>query len=100
MLMKTIKIFALTAAILAVDACDSRLDINDPNKTNASQFYKTPDQAVAAVDAIYNVLITDGMYQRITPTVGDGRGDEIFSRGGFPMWEQTANFIVPPTEEF
>lgn len=90
----------MALAMLASQSCENQLDISDPNRLTATEFYKSEAQAVAAVDAIYNALITDGMYMRITPTIGDGRGDEIFSRGGFPMWEQTANFIIPATEEF
>jgi starch-binding outer membrane protein, SusD/RagB family len=90
----------MTATLLVLHSCANQLEIKDPNLLISDEYYKTQDHAIAAVDAIYNTLIIDGMYQRITPTVGDGRGDEIFSRGGFPMWELTANFIIPPTEEF
>lgn len=100
MLKNTIKIFAFATVLLSVPSCDNQLDIADPNRLSTADFYKTEDQAVAAVDAIYNTLIIDGMYQRITPTIGDGRGDEIFSRGGFSAWELPANFIAPTTEEF
>lgn len=100
MLKNTLKLLTLTSTLLMFHSCDNKLDITDPNRLASGQFYANQDQAIAAVDAIYNTLIIDGMYQRITPTVGDGRGDEIFSRGGFPMWELTANFIIPPTEFF
>jgi starch-binding outer membrane protein, SusD/RagB family len=100
MLKNIFRIITFAMALLAAHACEDRLSILDPNRLSSDQFYKNQSDAVAAVDAIYNALIVDGMYQRIFPTIGDGRGDEIFSRGGFPMWELTANFIVPPTEEF
>jgi starch-binding outer membrane protein, SusD/RagB family len=100
MIKNILKIIGFACALLSAHACDNQLNIIDPNRLSTDQFYKTQDHAIAAVDAIYNTLIIDGMYQRITPTIGDGRGDEIFSRGGFPMWELTANFIIPPTEFF
>src|SRR6187399_1367161 len=100
MLKNTIKIFGLACAMLAANSCDNQLTITDPNRLSTGDFYTNEDQAVAAVDAIYNTLIIDGMYQRITPTIADGRGDEIYSRGGFSAWELPANFIAPATEQF
>ncbi len=100
MFKKIIRIFVLGCAFLAASSCDDKLSITDPNRLSTGDFYTNEDQAVAAVDAIYNTLIVDGMYQRITPTIGDGRGDEIYSRGGFPAWELPANFIAQSTEEF
>ena len=100
MITRAIKICAFGLAIFAAHACDNKLDITDPNRLSTADFYTNESQAVAAVDAIYNTLIIDGMYQRITPTIADGRGDEIFSRGGFSAWELPANFIAPSTELF
>jgi len=100
MLKNIIKIFGLACAVFAANSCDNQLTITDPNRLSTGDFYTNEDQAVAAVDAIYNTLIIDGMYQRITPTIGDGRGDEIYSRGGFSAWELPANFIAPSTELF
>ncbi len=100
MIKNIIKITAFVWALFIVHACNDKLEILDPNRLLVEDFYQTQDQAIAAVDAIYNTMIIDGMYQRITPTIGDGRGDELTSLGGFPMWEQTANFVIPPTELF
>jgi len=100
MFKKIIKISVLGLAVLASNSCDNQLDMKDPNRLSTADFYTNEAQAIAAVDAVYNTLIIDGMYQRITPTINDGRGDEIFSRGGFTAWELPANFIAPPTELF
>jgi hypothetical protein len=100
MLKKVIKISAFGLALFAAHSCNNQLEITDPNRLSTGSFYKTPGQAVAAVDAIYNTMIIDGMYQRITPATNDGRSDEIYSRGGFSAWELPANFIAPTTEAF
>jgi hypothetical protein len=95
-----VRTIAFAGAILIAHACGNQLEIVDPNRLGLSQFYTTQEQAIAAVDAIYNSLIIDGQYQRVIPTIGDGRGDELRSNGGFPMWDQTAKFIIPTTEAF
>lgn len=100
MFKNTIKITALACALLIAHACDNQLEIVDPNRIGLPQFYQTQNDAIAAVDAIYNALIIDGQYQRVIPTVGDGRGDELRSNGSFPMWDLTAKFRIPTTEAF
>jgi tetratricopeptide (TPR) repeat protein len=100
MIKKVIKISAFGLALFAAHSCNDQLEITDPNRLSTGSFYKTQDHAIAAVDAIYNVMIIDGMYQRITPATNDGRSDEIYSRGGFSAWELPANFIAPTTEVF
>jgi hypothetical protein len=68
MLKNTLKIFTLASTLLMFNSCDNKLEISDPNRLASGQFYENQDQAIASVDAIYNTLIIDGMYQRITPT--------------------------------
>lgn len=89
----------LTAAILlfTLSTCNDQLEIVDPNRLSSEQFYANEDQAVAAVDAIYNVLIIDGLYQRITPVYNDGRGDEISSRSPWTFLTGLSSFTLPPT---
>ncbi len=93
------KIF-LSALLLLVglNACKDNLEITDPNRLSSTEFYANQDQAVAAVDAIYNALIIDGMYQRITPIYNDGRGDEISSRSPWPFMTGFSAFTVPATD--
>ncbi len=95
------KIFISTAGLLTlllIHACQDKLDIIDPNRLSSSQFYQNQDQAVAAVDAIYNVLIIDGLYQRMTPVFNDGRSDEISSRSPWVFLTGLSAFTVPATD--
>lgn len=77
--------------------CSDELEIVDPNRLSSEQYYATQDQAVAAVDAIYNALIIDGMYQRITPAYNDGRSDEISSRSPWIFFTGFSSFTIQPT---
>lgn len=87
--------------ILLFFACSDELDIANPNRISVDEFVANSgqDQAVATVDAVYNTLIIDGLYNRMTPVLGDGRGDEARSRSPWAFLSQTANFTVPSTDE-
>jgi len=92
------KVFLLVLAITLVISCDEELEIKDPNRLPAEQYYQNQAEAQAAVDAIYNGLIIDGNYQRMIPAINDARGDETRSRSPWPFLIQTANFTIPPTQ--
>ncbi|WP_116126335.1 RagB/SusD family nutrient uptake outer membrane protein [Lewinella sp. IMCC34183] len=97
--MKNRILFLLLAvgALAGNFGCDDELDIVDPNRLSSAQFYVNADQAVAAVDAIYNTLIIDGLYQRMTPVYNDGRGDEVSSRSPWIFFTGISSFTLPPT---
>ncbi|MBI1225986.1 MAG: RagB/SusD family nutrient uptake outer membrane protein [Bacteroidetes bacterium] len=83
---------------IGLNACKDNLEINDPNRLSSGEYYKNQDQAIAAVDAMYNALIIDGMYQRITPVYNDGRGDEISSRSPWTFFTGLSGFTIPATD--
>ena len=93
-----IKIFLLLVFLFWLNSCTNRLEIVDPNRLSSEQYYANQDQAVAAVDAIYNALIIDGMYQRITPIYNDGRGDELSSRSPWTFMTGFSSFVLPATD--
>ncbi len=83
--------------ILSMVSCEGELDIANPNELSSQEYYSNSTQAVAAVDAIYNPLITSGMYQRHIPIYNDGRSDELFVRGPWGFMITFSNFTMPPT---
>jgi len=93
----TIKIVLLAITATIINGCDKKLEVIDPNRLSAEAYYTNQDQAIASVDAIYNGLIIDGGYQRMTPIMGD-RGDEIKSRSPWAFLARTSNFTVPSTD--
>ena len=93
------KIIGLGAILIAsFYSCDNELEIQDTNRLLTEQYYQSQEEAQAAVDAIYNGLIIDGNYMRMTPVVGDTRGDEVRSRSPWVFLTQTAGFTVPSTD--
>lgn len=79
-------------------SCENELEIINPNSLASEAYYTNQSQAIASVDAIYNALIIDGLYNRMTPAINDSRSDEIRSRSPWPFLSQTANFTVPATD--
>jgi starch-binding outer membrane protein, SusD/RagB family len=95
---KIITLSTMAVMLFTVNSCHDNLEIADPNRLSSSQYYTTSAQAVASVDAIYNALIIDGMYQRITPVYNDSRGDEMSSRSPWGFLTGLGAFTVPPTD--
>ncbi len=92
------KITILALAVSFIQACDSKLEITDPNRLSADAYYTTEGEAVAAVDAIYNTLIIDGLFQRVTPIYNDGRGDEALCRSPWTFMTGFSNFTLPASD--
>lgn len=97
-MIKINRILVVFLLLTSFYACQDKLEITDPNRLSSGEYYANQDQAVAAVDAIYNALIIDGMYQRITPIYNDGRGDELSSRSPWTFMTGFSAFTVPPTD--
>lgn len=95
---RNFKIYMLVFLLIGMNACSDKLEIVDPNRLSSEQFYENEDQAIAAVDAIYNALIIDGMYQRITPIFNDGRGDELQCRSPWTFMTGFSSFVLPATD--
>ena len=84
--------------VLGMNACHQDLEIANPNRLSSGEYYSNQDQAIAAIDATYNVLIIDGLYQRVTPIYNDGRGDELSSRSPWSFMTGFSSFTLPATD--
>jgi len=97
--MKKYKIHLILASFFTlIVSCDDELEIINPNSLASEAYYTNESQAIASVDAIYNALMIDGLYNRMTPAINDSRSDEIQSRSPWPFLSQTANFTIPATD--
>ena len=98
--MQKININLIISALVVIltGACEDQLDITNPNRASDQGYYATETEAVAAVDAAYNPLIIDGLFQRITPIYNDGRGDELLCRSPWGFMIGFSNFTLPATD--
>ena len=68
----------IPALALTLTGCvkDDELHQVDPNFDSAASFWKTEDDAMKGVNAVYASLITDGTYMRSTPLLLDTKADD------------------------
>ncbi|HEY8512292.1 MAG TPA: RagB/SusD family nutrient uptake outer membrane protein [Cyclobacteriaceae bacterium] len=92
--MKNISIILL---LLLAAGCSERLEQVNPNRLSPESFYKNETQAVAAIDAVYNALIIDGAYNRMTPVINDGRSDELICRSPWDALTTVSSFNLRAT---
>ncbi|MCB0570248.1 MAG: RagB/SusD family nutrient uptake outer membrane protein [Phaeodactylibacter sp.] len=92
--MKNIKYLLL---LLLTTGCADNLDITNPNQLTTDDYWETPAQALAGVNAIYNSMLPDGAYMRMYPSLNDGRGDDIKGDSPWADLVQVANFTIPTT---
>lgn len=92
--MKNIRIILL---MLLAAGCSEKLEQVNPNRLSPESFYKTEAQAVAAIDAVYNALIIDGAYNRMTPVINDGRSDELICRSPWDALTTVSSFNLRAT---
>ena len=95
--MKNYKFFLISLSFMALASCDNELELTNPNSQTSEEYWLNQDHAVEGVNAIYNSLLIDGYYMRMTPALTDGRGDDF--KGDSPWLDlvQVANFTILPT---
>jgi starch-binding outer membrane protein, SusD/RagB family len=86
-------------SLALVLGCADRLqeDFVNPNANVPGVFFKTEADAVASVNAAYNVLITDGFFNRMGAVMSDARSDELIGRSPWDVLSTVGNFALPPT---
>jgi len=89
------KIIYIISFGLLFASCESQLDLTNPNIPTTGTFWQTQDDALAAVNSIYNSLLIDGTYMRMFPALMDGRGDDIQGDTPWPDLMLVANFTIP-----
>lgn len=93
--MNKIKYILITLiGIGLLGSCDDKLDVENPNAQDSSGFWKTESEISEGVTAIYNRLLTDGCYARMTPSLNDVRGDDVWSESPWTIYPLTGDFTV------
>src|SRR5882672_12383732 len=94
------KKFLILLSIVAIPfGCADRLqsDSINPNLPTPSTFFKTEQDAVASINAVYTGLIVDGFFNRMGAVMADGRSDELSSRSPWDVLSTVAAFVMPST---
>jgi hypothetical protein len=83
-------ILVAASLTLGLTSCVMEDDLNqvDPNVNTTGSFWKTDEDAVKGVNAVYGSLLTDGTYMRSTPLLLDLKGDDTHS---FSPWGSMYN---------
>lgn len=95
--MKTKNLIIIILSLNLLISCDDELNLSNPNSQTAGDFWFNGDHALEGTNAIYNSLLVDGYYMRMTPALSDGRGDDFKADSPWPDLGQVANFTILPT---
>ncbi|MDT8432345.1 MAG: RagB/SusD family nutrient uptake outer membrane protein [Bacteroidales bacterium] len=91
---KTVYILIALVTAGLVSSCDDRLDVSNPNLQSSGDFWQTEDQIAEGVIGIYNRLLTDGAFGRMTPSLLDLRGDDTWSESPWTVYPLTGDFTI------
>lgn len=86
---------SVTLVLVLASCDDSFLDIQNPNQQTSESFWSTGDQALKGVNAAYEPLTYDGMYNRLIHAAQDIRSDEARAPSPFPAYIAAQNFSTP-----
>jgi starch-binding outer membrane protein, SusD/RagB family len=86
----------LMAVLVLQSACinEEFLDKPNPNQQTTATFWKTSDDAVKGVNAIYSSLLLDGAFMRFTPLINDTRADDAIGISPWPEISRMGNFSI------
>ncbi|MDP4184999.1 MAG: RagB/SusD family nutrient uptake outer membrane protein, partial [Bacteroidota bacterium] len=91
---KYITIAAVT--LLLFTGCNSDwLQLSNPNQQTTDTFWKTKDDAVKGINAIYQSLYYDGSYLRFCQLALDLRADDIVGDSPWDVMHNTGAFSLP-----
>jgi len=91
------KIILLSFTILL--ACSDQLqeDSINPNANVPETFFKTEQDAITSVNAVYSALIVDGFFNRMGAVYNDGMSDELIGRSPWDVLSTVCNFSMVST---
>lgn len=81
-------------ALTFLSSCEDKLDVTNPNNQTSGDFWVSEESMGEGVIAIYNRLLTDGCYSRMTPSLNDVRGDDVWSESPWTIYPLVGDFTV------
>lgn len=93
--MRSLKLITTIALLLAVGCTD--LDLTNPNQRTTDTFWRTQEDALLAVNAVYSETQDNGMFGRWLHFISDGRSDIARSRSPWTdLQNWTKTVLVTP----
>src|SRR5688572_6944203 len=87
------KILLTTAIAVSCTSCGKDfLELTNPNQQTTATFWKTENDAVMAVNAVYQSLYYDGTFLRFAQCALDLRGDDMMSPSPWDVLSNTGSF--------
>jgi hypothetical protein len=91
--MKLVTYILFTVGLLAFSGCsEDWVEQNNPNVQTSGTFWKTEQDAIKGVNAIYQSLHYDGTFLRFAPCALDLRGDDVWSPSPWDVLSNTGSF--------
>jgi hypothetical protein len=92
---KSIIYFLSTIIIIFSSACKKTLDITNPNGPDETNFWKTANDALAGVNAVYANNYRNGLYPRWLGLLMNPRSDDGWGSSGWDQIFNVTNFKTP-----
>src|SRR5690349_13698812 len=87
---KTI-ILTTVVALSGISCGKDYLELTNPNQQTTATFWKTDNDAVMAVNAVYQSLYYDGTFLRFAQCALDMRGDDVMSPSPWDLLSNTGS---------
>ncbi|CAC9973660.1 RagB/SusD family nutrient uptake outer membrane protein [Flavobacterium panici] len=87
-----IAVFFSLAVVTTSCVDDEDLTQLDPNNDAVDSFWKTDQDALEGINAVYGSLLTDGTYMRSTPLLLDAKADDSRTNSPWPSMYNVGHF--------
>jgi hypothetical protein len=77
---------------LALVSCEKQLNQTNPNAQTSASFWKTSSDALAGVNACYQMFLEDGGYMRFSPILLNVQGDDVRSQSPWTAISNVGKF--------
>lgn len=93
--MKKISIYIMITVFLGGSfSCRKSLESNNPNEPDETNFWKTENDALLGVNAVYANAYRNGTFARWITVVLNPRSDDGFASTGWPPLRETVDFTL------
>jgi hypothetical protein len=93
--MRKISLYIFSALIAyGISSCKKSLDIANPNEPDQTNYWKTANDALLGVNAVYANAYRNGTFARWIPIATNPRSDDGFASTGWQGLKEMVNFVL------